>query len=158
MCEQPETDMVSGFFHGSAATGWVQATFHFATLPFAGRLKTKFAYKKQPAPCCSKCRLLLVIDFTAISFTDQLIQPYSCRLRSLSQTAYACLLLDEHIALRQNPITITAAMMIIPYGIMPSPFSYTARPPGKPVRAVLATVWHAINTNTEPPLPLYNHT
>ena len=46
MCEQPETNMVSGFFHGLAATGRVQAAFHFATLPFAGRLKTKFAYKK----------------------------------------------------------------------------------------------------------------
>ena len=158
MCEQPETDMVSGFFHGSASAGRVQAAFHFAALPFTGRLKTKFAYKKQPAPCCSKCRLLLVIDFTAISFTDQLTRPCSCRLRSHSQTAYACLLSDEHIALRQKPITIAAAMMIIPYGIMPSPFSYAARPPGKPVRAVLATVWHAINTNTEPPLPLYSHT
>ena len=41
MCEQPETDMVSGFFHGSAAAGRV-----FAALPFTGRLKTKFAYKK----------------------------------------------------------------------------------------------------------------
>ena len=158
MCKQPETDIVSGFFHGSAATSRVQAAFHFAALPFAGRLKTKFAYKKQPAPCCSKCRLLLVIDFTSISFTAPLIQPCSCRLRSISQTAYACLLSDEHIALRQKTITITAAMMIIPYGIMPLPFSYAARPPGKPVRAVLATVWHAINTNTEPPLPLYSHT
>ena len=140
MCKQPETDMVSGFFHGSAAARRVQAAFHFAALPFAGRLKTKFAYKKQPAPCCSKCRLLLVIDFTSISFTAPLIQPCSCRLRSLPQTAYVYLLSDEHIVLRQKTITITAAMMIIPYGIMPSPFSYAARPPGKPVRAVLATV------------------
>ena len=46
-------------------------------------------------------------------------------------------------------------MMMIPYGIIPLPFSYAARPPGKPVRAVLATVWHAINTNTEPPLPTH---
>ena len=42
MCEQPETDMVSGFFHGLAATGRVQAAFHFATLPFAGRLMKPF--------------------------------------------------------------------------------------------------------------------
>ena len=46
MCEQPETDMVSGFFHGSAASGRVQAAFHFVAVPFVGRLKTKFAYKK----------------------------------------------------------------------------------------------------------------
>lgn len=32
--------------------------------------------------------------------------------------AYACLLSDEHIALRQKAITITDAMMIIPYGII----------------------------------------
>ena len=50
MCEQPETNMVSGFFHGLAVARRVQAAFHFATLPFAGRLKTKFTYKKQPAP------------------------------------------------------------------------------------------------------------
>ena len=45
MCEQPVTDMVSGFFHGSAAGG-CRLLFHFAAVPFAGRLKTKFAYKK----------------------------------------------------------------------------------------------------------------
>mgnify|MGYP000853635920 FL=1 len=38
--------MVSGFFHGSPAAGRVQAAFDFAAVPFAGRLKTKFAYKK----------------------------------------------------------------------------------------------------------------
>ena len=73
MCEQPETNMVSGFFHGSVVARRVQAAFHFAAVPFAGRLKIKFAYKKQPAPCCSKCRLLLVINFTAILFTGPLI-------------------------------------------------------------------------------------
>lgn len=56
MCEQPETDMVSGFFHGSPAAGRVQAAFHFADLPFAGRLKTKFAYKK------AACTLLFKVQ------------------------------------------------------------------------------------------------
>ena len=56
MCKQPETDMVSGFFHGSAAARRVQAAFHFAALPFAGRLKTKFAYKK------AACTLLFKVQ------------------------------------------------------------------------------------------------
>ena len=56
MCEQPETNMVSGFFHGLAASGQVQTAFHFAAVPFAGRLKTKFAYKK------AACTLLFKVQ------------------------------------------------------------------------------------------------
>ena len=58
MCEQPETDMVSGFFHGSAASGRVQAAFHFVAVPFVGRLKTKFAYKK------AACTMLFKVQAT----------------------------------------------------------------------------------------------
>ena len=45
MCEQPETDMISGFFHGLAVARRVQAAFHFAALPFTGRLKTNLPIK-----------------------------------------------------------------------------------------------------------------
>ncbi|EGC16291.1 hypothetical protein HMPREF9098_2319 [Kingella denitrificans ATCC 33394] len=55
MCEQPETNMVSGSFHAPAA-GRVQAAFPFCRLPFAGRLKTKFAYKK------AACTLLFKVQ------------------------------------------------------------------------------------------------
>ena len=52
MCEQPKTNMVSGFFMIRQLLGGCRLLSHFAALPFAGRLKTKFAYKK--AACTLK--------------------------------------------------------------------------------------------------------
>lgn len=101
------------------------------------RVRFSNHHKKQPALRFLKVRAAFYIKRSS---ENRFQTTFDIQFRWIYNPNYGCLPLNEHIALCQKTITIAAAMMMIPYGIIPLPFSYTARPPGKSVRAVLATV------------------